>query len=198
MGRDPSQGLLPITFYSLILQKGIYYKCKSSVEQYSQGLTMFFKKKVAIGDYCSRTLDPLFSEKREAEWETTRFLCNDDALNRVDRDRYFTHLRAIVIQRMLIAVTKTYGIGDVSSDAHVFVLTYLNARGLEEIDSLQGEYNRAFATSSDGVLEMVHLFSTKLTGSKMKQATIERFHQEFYAILRALFDEFKSIKLVAT
>jgi hypothetical protein len=159
---------------------------------------MFFKKKVAIGEYCSWTLAPLFSQDREAARETTRLLCNDDALNGVDRDRYFAHLRAIIIELMLIAVTKTYGIGDVSSDAHVFVMTYLNERGLEEVDSLKSEYGRACATSYDGVLQMVHLFSEKLTGSTIRQATLERFHHEFCAKLRALFDEFKSINLVAT
>jgi len=158
---------------------------------------MFFKKKVAIEDYCSWTLVPLFSTDREAAWDTTRVVCNDDALNEVARERYFMHLRAIIIELMLIAVTKTYGMGDVSPDAHVVVMTYLGERGLEEVDLLTSDYSRAFATSPDGVLQMVHLFSAKLTGSRMKQSTLERFHAEFYAILTALFDEFKSIKLVA-
>lgn len=159
---------------------------------------MFFKKKVAIGEYCSWTLAPLFAHDRVAAWETTRQFCDDEALTAVDRGLYFAHLRAIIIELMLIAVTKNYGIGDLSSDAHVFVMTYLKERGLEEIDSLKSEYSRAFATSSDGILQMVHLFSAKLTGSTMKQATLERFYHDFYAILRAMFDEFKSIKLVAT
>ena len=159
---------------------------------------MFFKKKVAVGEYYSWTLAPLFPKDREAAWEKTRLLCNDNRLNEVDRDRYFAHLRAIIIELMLIAVTKNYGMGDVSSDAHVFVMTYLKGQGLEDIDSLKSEYGRAFATSSNGILQMVHLFSAKLTGSTMKHETLERFHSEFYTILRALFDEFKSIRLVAT
>ena len=101
---------------------------------------------------------------------------------------------------MLIALTKTYGMGDVSSDARVFVMTYLKDRGLinKDIESITAEDNRAFATSSDGVLQIVHLLSANLTHATMQPTTIDRFHHEFSAILRGLFDDFKSIKLMTT
>jgi hypothetical protein len=158
---------------------------------------MFFKKKVNIEDYCSWTLIPLFSKDREAEWEATRRSCDDPFLNAVDQTLYFANIRAIIIELMLIAVTKNFSI-DLSADARVFVMQYFNRHNLHEIDLLCGDYNRAFGTpGGDGVEQMVLLFSDKLTESRMKEATIKRFLGEFYGILRGLFNEYKSIKLVS-
>jgi hypothetical protein len=97
---------------------------------------------------------------------------------------------------MQIAVTKNCDWKS-SADVRAFVGDYLKKRSLTEIDSLRGEYNRAFGTPSpDGVALMVQLFADKLTQSSMGEPTKQQFLNEFYAILRALFEEFKSVKLV--
>jgi hypothetical protein len=158
---------------------------------------MLFKKRIPVEEYCSWTLSPLFSPEREESWESLRRSCEDPHLNAVDRDTYYINLRAILIQLMLIATTKNCSLA-VSMDARVFVMTYLNEHGLSEVESLGGEYNRAFGTiGADGVEAMVLLFADKLTNSTMNSATKERFLAEFYQILKVFFDEFKSIKLIA-
>jgi hypothetical protein len=158
---------------------------------------MLFKKRIPVEEYCGWTLTPLFSTDREAAWESLKLNCNDSPLSAVDCDTYYINLRAIVIQLMLIAITKNCSM-DVSMDARVFVMTYHNERGLKEIESLGSDYNRAFGTiGADGVEQMVLLFADKLTGSRMNTVTMQRFLAEFYASLRSFFDEFKSIKLVA-
>ena len=45
------------------------------------------------------------------------------------------------------------------------------------------------------IAEMVTSFSDRLSGGRLKQDTMERLHGEFYAVLRSLFDDFKSIKI---
>jgi hypothetical protein len=50
----------------------------------------------------------------------------------------------------------------------------------------------------DGVASIAAAFSEQVTGSRMRQETLQRFYIEFYAILKSLFDELKSLKLVAT
>ncbi len=158
---------------------------------------MLFKKKISVEEYCTWTLTSLFSTDREAAWESLRLSCNDPHLSAVDPDTYYKNLRAVVIDLMLIAITKNCSL-DVSMDARFFVMTYLNERSLEEIELLSSDYNRAFGTiGADGVEQMALLFAYKLTSSKMSAVTTQRFLAEFYEFLRAFFDEFKSIKLVA-
>ncbi len=161
---------------------------------------MFFKKKMPVDDYCARTFATLFSGERERTWETLRGACNDDALSAVEAQKYYDHLRAVFIQLMLIAITKSFNM-DASSDAHVFVMMYLKRHGYSELDEISKGYNQAFASSGlapgrDGVAQMVSHFDRELTSSKMQQATIERLYTEFYAILKMFFDDFRSMKLV--
>lgn len=159
---------------------------------------MLFKKKVLVEDYCTSTLTPVFAKEREATWEALRRSCNDSRLNAVDAQLYYSHLRAVFIQLMLIAITKNCSM-DVSSDAHVFVMMYLRERDLSSIDAITKEYSHAFASSStDGVLQMLMHFADALTGSTIGEATTERLYAEFYAILGAFLEDFKSIRLVTS
>ena len=50
--------------------------------------------------------------------------------------------------------------------------------------------------SADGVALMVDLLADKVAQSRMGERSKEQFRLEFYAIVRVLFEEFKSIKLV--
>ncbi len=42
---------------------------------------------------------------------------------------------------------------------------------------------------------MVASFSGQLADGRLRQDTMQRFQVEFYAVLKSIFDEFKSIKL---
>ncbi|MGA3055226.1 MAG: hypothetical protein ABSD63_13530 [Candidatus Korobacteraceae bacterium] len=159
---------------------------------------MFFKNKVNVADYCSGKLTRLFSQEREATWNDLRIRCNDAQLNQADNDAYYSNLRAAMITLMSIAIAKNCSV-DSMVHAGGFVADYLDKRGLTQIDSLCSEYSRAFGGSStDGVQQMVLLFAEKLTQSNMGEPTKQQFYAEFYAMLRALFEEFKSVKLVTT
>lgn len=161
---------------------------------------MFFKKKVSVEDYCTRNFTPLFSRERETEWEALRQTCKDSALSAVEAQLYYDHLRAVFIQLMLIAVTKSCSM-DASSEAHVFAMMYLKRHNHPQIDEVSKGYNQAFASSGlapnrDGVAEMVAHFAEVLTSDTLQEATIERLYVEFYGILRIFFDDFRSTKLV--
>ncbi len=70
---------------------------------------MFFKKKVSVEDYCKGNLETLFASERDAVWETLRQTRNDTALNAVDAQVYYKHLRAVFIQLMLIGLRRNAG-----------------------------------------------------------------------------------------
>jgi hypothetical protein len=67
---------------------------------------MFFKKKVSVEDYCLGNFQAVFSKEREAVWETLRRVSNDAALNAIDAELYYKHLRAVFVQLMLIGIAK--------------------------------------------------------------------------------------------
>ena len=77
-------------------------------------------------------------------------------------------------------------------------MTYFKDHGASHIEEIGRIYDQAFgATPGDGVAGMVASFSDRLSGGRLRQDTMERLHGEFYAVLRSLFDDFKSIKLTA-
>ena len=99
---------------------------------------------------------------------------------------------------MLIAVAKNSSM-DASSHAHIFVMLYLKERGESAVDEISRDYNQAFASScTDGVAEMAQRFGDWVAAGRLNQKTIEQLQAEFYTILRLFFDDFKSIKLVAS
>ena len=156
---------------------------------------MLFKKKVDIDEYGAASLNALFSPEREKVWEQLRQACNDPALSAIDRTVYINHIRAIMVELVLIAITKNCGM-DIGSDAQVFTMIYFKDHGATHIEQIGSTYDQVFgATPGDGVLGMVHLFSDQLTEGKLRQDTMQRLHAEFYAVLRPLFEEFKNIKL---
>jgi len=157
---------------------------------------MFFKKKISVEDYCTGNLQTVFSKERDAVWETLRLVSSDGALNAIDVELYYKHLRAVFVQLMLIGIAKNCSM-DASSNAHVFVMVYLKERSLSEIQDISRGYNQAFASSmTDGVRAMAVHFGDALTGGKIQQQTIDQLDVEFYAILRIFLDDFKRLKLV--
>jgi len=159
---------------------------------------MFFKKKIPVEDYCTSSLSALLAKEREATWEHLRVACNDIQFTSVEAQLYYTHLKVVFIQLMLIAIAKNCNM-DVSFAAHVFVMNYLKNHGLSEISENSKGYSEAFASSyTDGVRQMVVHFASQLSTAPMKEETLERLYVEFYAILKAFFDDFKSMKLTAS
>ncbi len=158
---------------------------------------MLFKKKVTVEDYCCGKLALLFSPEREATWDSLWSRCNDAALNQADKNLYYDNLRAAMIELMGIAITKNCKI-EPAIAARIYMDNYLKKRGMTAISSLRHDYNGAFGCSySDGVTQMVQLFAERVTQSKMGEPTKQQFYIEFYGIWKMLFEEFKSIKLVA-
>lgn len=156
---------------------------------------MLFRKKRDVDDYCAASLKALFSANREEVWEQLRHACSDPALSGIDRTVYFNHIRAIMIELVLIAIAKNFNM-DIGSDAHFFVLTYCREHGVSHIDDIRGTYSQAFgAIAQDGVAAIVVSFSGQLANGQLRHDTIERLYAEFYAVLNGLFDDFKSINL---
>jgi hypothetical protein len=157
---------------------------------------MLFKKRTDVVDYCSMNIYILFSQEREKIWLQLKKDCNDSSFDNVENQKYYDHLRAIIIELMHIAITKKCK-WQISSDARMFTMNYLNEHNLKAIEALQNKYNKAFGSSyTDGIIPMVSLFNELLTSSKMQESTIERFYTEFYAMIKIFFDDQKSIKLV--
>jgi len=156
---------------------------------------MFFKRKMDVDDYCAASLKALFSTDRESVWEQLRQVCNDPALSSIERTTYFNHMRAIMITLTLIAITKNSTMG-VGSDARFFVLIYTKDHDLSHIEDLASTYNGVFgSTPQDGIAGIIASFSDQVTDGRLRQDTMQRLQVEFYAVMKSLFDEFKSIKL---
>ena len=157
---------------------------------------MLFRKRTDVVDYCSMNISILFSREREKVWLQLKKDCNDSSLNNVENPKYYDHYRAIILELMLIVITKKCK-WQISSDARMFIMNYLNEHDLKDIEDLQNEYNKAFGSSyTDGIASMISLFNKLLTNSKMQKSTIERFYDEFYTMIKFFFDDQKSIKLV--
>jgi len=156
---------------------------------------MLFKKKIDVGEYCAGCMNALFSAERENVWDQLRQVCNDTALMAIDQKTYLNHIRAIMVELVLIAITKNFNM-DIGFDARFFATTYFKDHGASHIEDIGATYNQVFgAAPGDGVAGMVNSFSDQLTDGKLRQDTMQRLHAEFYAVLRSLYDDFKSIKL---
>jgi hypothetical protein len=158
---------------------------------------MFFRKKMDVDNYCAASLNALFSAEREKVWEQLRQVCNDSDLSGIDKTVYIDHIRAIMVELVLIAITKKFNM-DIGSDARFFAMSYFKDHDASHIEDIGRTYNQVFGTTpGDGVAGMVVSFSKQLAGGRLRQDTIQRLHVEFYAVLKSLFDDFKTIKLTA-
>ena len=159
----------------------------------------FFKKRVNVTDYCGANLATLFAKERETTWDEVLVRFSEVRFAEADKKLYHNNLRAIMTELMLIAITKTYiwKKPRVSSDARDFVMKYFDEYGLKEINSLCGEYNQAFGSSSiDGVAMMVRLFSSKFAHCNPGEQLLKQLHLEFYGMLNVFYDDLRSIRLL--
>ena len=156
---------------------------------------MFFRKKMDVDEYCATTLNSLFSAEREKVWEQLRQACNDPALSDIDSEAYINHVRAIMVELVLIAITKNFNM-DIGFDARVFAMSFFKNHDASHIEEIKRTYNQVFgSTLGDGVAGIVTSFSGQLADGRLRQETMQRLHAEFYSVLQSLFDDFKSIKL---
>ena len=137
----------------------------------------------------------LFSAEQEKVWEQLRQSCNDPALLDIDRATYINHVRAIMVELVLIAIAKNFDM-NIGTDARFFVMSYFNDHDASHIEEIGQTYNQAFgATRGDGVAGIVTSFSDQLVDGRLRQDTMQRLHIELYAVLKSPFDDFKAIKL---
>ena len=156
---------------------------------------MFFKRKLPVDDYCAASLNALFEAEREKVWERVRKVCDDPALSRIDRAAYINHVRAIMVELVLIAIAKNFTM-DIGIDARFFTMNYLKDHDASYIGEIGAIYNQAFgATPGDGIAGIVASFSDQLADGGLRQDTMQRLHVEFCAVLKNVSDDFKAIKL---
>jgi hypothetical protein len=156
---------------------------------------MFFKKKMAVNDYCEACLKALFETDREKVWEQLRQACNDPALSGIDKTAYMEHMRAIMIQLVLISIAKKFNM-HISMDAGFFVMSYLKDQNATQIYEIGRTYNQVFgSTPQDGIAGIVSSFSLQLADGQIRQDSLQYLHLELYSVLNSLYDDFKSIKL---
>lgn len=104
---------------------------------------MFFKKKIFVEEYCTRTITPYFSGEWNDTWEALRRTCNDDALTSIEAGLYYNHLRALFINLMLIGIAKNCSM-DTSINAHIFTAHFLKQHNHSDVNELIHEYSQAF------------------------------------------------------
>ena len=107
---------------------------------------MFFRKKMDVKDYCAARMEAICSTERERVWSQFRELSKDAALSGIESRYYFDHIRAIMIELLLIAIAKKCG-GNVSEAANIFVLTYLKSHNAEHLFYMVGDYSQVFGSS---------------------------------------------------
>jgi len=156
---------------------------------------MLFRKKVDVDEYCTASLNALFSPDREKVWEQLRQACNDSVLSAIDRTVYINHIRAIMVELVFIAIAKNFNM-DIGIDARFCAMTYFKNHSASHIEKIVKTYNQVFgSTPGDGIAGMVTSFSEQLADGRLRQDTMQRLHLEFNAVLKSLFDDFGTIKL---
>lgn len=88
-----------------------------------------------MDEYCATSLDALFSVERKKVWEQLRQACNDPALSKIDRADYINHVRAIMVELVLIAIAKNFNM-DIGIDARFFVTSYFNKHSASHIEEI--------------------------------------------------------------
>ncbi len=91
-------------------------------------------------EYCAASFNALFSPEREKVWERLRQACNDPVLSAIDRMVYMNHIRAIMVELVLIAITKNCNM-NIGSDARFFTITYLKDHCTTQIEEIARAYN---------------------------------------------------------
>jgi hypothetical protein len=157
---------------------------------------MLFKKRIPFQEYCTSSLRAIFENTDEATGETFRNQCDDPQLSAADAQLFLTHLRAVFIEMMLIAIAKTSNC-DISLQATIFVSTRLKELNFPELGPICHEYSQAFASSNvDGVMQVARYFDKAVTTGRMREETIGRLYTELSAVLHSHFNDFKRVKLI--
>jgi hypothetical protein len=156
-----------------------------------------FRKSVTVKAFWQPRLEGMFSGKNEPGWDALKASFNDPILNGVNSELFYSHMQAMTIEIVSIAVTKTFSM-DTGMDSRIFVANFLDRYQHQEVAELASRYNSAFGSSgSDGVRAMVELFSDDVASSLLASQTVEGFYTTLYGLLGQLLEMFKQIKLVS-
>ena len=90
-----------------------------------------FKKKVPIKDYYIHKCDQLFSQDRKETWERMREMCDSVTLKDVDKEEYYSHMRAIYLEFFGIAILKSTN-HSIAMEAHIAKDEYLESKNYSE------------------------------------------------------------------
>jgi len=158
---------------------------------------MFFKKKIALRDFCRQKLDFILSDEGKALADDCRKQCGADFVSNSDADQYLAHFRGAFLQLLGVAFSRTLK-RDQRYDVMSFEKEYLNSNGMGELEDIHRLYNSAFGSSFvDGVEQMALCLAEQFQTSGVDATSIARVHYDgFYNVLRELFDEIKKVKLV--
>jgi hypothetical protein len=156
---------------------------------------MLFKKKVSIAEYCGAYLNKLFSIDWDGDLERLRDACNDPALSGIEKALFHDHLKAIVIQLLLIAIAKNCD-PEISSDARIYAETYLKHHNGLHIYEIGRKYVAAFDSAHvDGIGGVVGFFSSHLADSNLRKTTVTHLETEFHKEYNAHVEAFKGFRL---
>ncbi|HTX15368.1 MAG TPA: hypothetical protein VMD77_08735 [Candidatus Baltobacteraceae bacterium] len=139
----------------------------------------------------------MFSGKNEPGWDALRASFNDAILNGVNSKLFYSHMQAMTIEIVSIAITKTSP-PDTGIASRLFVSDFLESNHHQDVALLASKYNSAFGSSfTDGVRPMVDFFSKDVASSLLAAETVDGFYGTLYGLLRQMCDMFKQIKFVS-
>lgn len=163
---------------------------------------MFFKKRVTYQVYCTISVEAALENTDDATLKEFQQACSDSALDAADGQIYQYHMRALFIEMLLIAISKSYR-SEVAISAHMFVNQKLKELNLGEVSDICHTYSHEFASlgladiarGTDGIRNMVIHFNNVVCGGQLKLETVDRLDAELNAVLKSHFRDFKHIKL---
>lgn len=158
---------------------------------------MFLKKRIPLEAYCEGMLRHVFSPHYDEVADALLGECPAGYREGINSKEYLEHFRAAVIQLLGVVFSRKLK-RDQRSDALLYVGSFLREHGHEGVGSLGRQYSSAFGSDpEDGVREMASLFAQECAVPGIDIGKIRAVHYEaFYEVLRAFFDNIKSVKVV--
>ena len=159
----------------------------------------FFKRSVSVQQYCHTRLDIIFGEEQTGLWTSLRTESSDAALSRADQQVYLDEMRGAHLQLLSLAITKQYSNFEIAMEVESCIRYFLAKTGNSKLEEVKRAYNQAFgSSSSDGVLQMVRLFSNRVAEGALSQKTVAEINDIFYSGLISIYGDFEQVKLVVS
>ena len=158
---------------------------------------MFWKKRIQLAEYCEGMFKFIFSQRYDSVADRLLDTCPAAYRVGIDRDWYMKNFRTAVLQ--LLAVTFSRNLKrDQRIEAQLLVGSFLKAGAHEEVERLYRQYNSAFGSDfEDGLRAMASLFVRTCVAPDDDPGGVQGLHYDaFYEVLRAFFENIKSVKVV--